>query len=225
MTERFITYYRVSTQRQGNSGLGLEAQEAAVEAFLSGRDARVLETFTEVESGTRKKRHRRPQLVKAMEMAQSYGATLLVAKLDRLARDASFLLSLRDAGINFVAADMPEANRLTVGILALVAEQEAEAISERTKAALAARKARGFRMGNPKTLIPGDAAQAAKASQAAADKATKDRARVWPIVARLLDEGVSLRGVARQLNEDGVPSARGGVWTAAQVSRMVQAQA
>jgi len=136
-----VTYLRVSTQKQGQSGLGLEAQRKAVEDYLNGGDWNILEELVEVESG---KNSKRPKLLEAIELCKASGAKLVVAKIDRLTRDAAFLLNLKDAGIDFIAADMPEANRLTIGIMALVAEQEREAISKRTKAALAAAKARGI---------------------------------------------------------------------------------
>jgi DNA invertase Pin-like site-specific DNA recombinase len=215
---RYIVYYRVSTERQGRSGLGLEAQEAAVRAFLDQRGGKVIESFTEIESG---RNNRRPELEKAMDMARAYGAVLVIAKLDRLARDAHFLLGLEKAGVDFVAADMPDANRLTVGILALVAEDEAKTVSSRTKAALAARKARGHQLGNVASLKTGDARTAAVASQAAVAKAAQHATRVMPIVARLKGEGLSLQAMARRLNEDGVPSARGGAWTATSVRNLL----
>lgn len=215
---RFVVYYRVSTERQGRSGLGLEAQQTAVRAFLDQRGGKVIESFTEVESG---RRDDRPKLKEAMDMARAYGAVLLVAKIDRLARDAAFLLSLKDAGIDFVAADMPEANRLTVGILALVAEDEARAISSRTKAALAARKARGHKLGNQGSLKVGDADTAAVASRAATAKAAEHAARVMPIIARLKTDGLSLQAIARRLNDDGIPSARAGTWTATSVRNLL----
>src|SRR3954470_21772056 len=143
---RTVAYYRVSTDKQGRSGLGLDAQKAAVKAFLDGKGWPSLAEFAEVESG---RRVDRPELAKALEACRRTGATLVIAKLDRLSRNASFLLSLRDAGVEFVATDMPHANRLTVGIMALVAEDEAERISARTKAALAAARARGTKLGTP----------------------------------------------------------------------------
>jgi DNA invertase Pin-like site-specific DNA recombinase len=150
--QKFVTYYRVSTQRQGRSGLGLEAQRAAVQQFLAGRDAQVFAEFTEVESGTKGDRR---QLAGAMLMCRMTKSVLLIAKLDRLARDAHFLLGLEKGGVEFVAADMPFANRLTVGVMALVAEEEARAVSARTKAALAARKARaGCRWATPRPCGP-----------------------------------------------------------------------
>lgn len=143
---RFIAYERVSTARQGQSGLGLAAQRKTIEDFAASRGAEVLARFTEVESG---RNSDRPELGKALHLAKVTGATLVIAKLDRLSRNAAFLLALRDSGVRFVAVDMPEANDLTVGIMALVAEAEREAISRRTKEALAVAKARGVKLGNP----------------------------------------------------------------------------
>jgi DNA invertase Pin-like site-specific DNA recombinase len=145
---KFVSYLRVSTKRQGESGLGLEAQRAAVETWLGGR-WQLVEEFVEVESGKRADNH--PALARAFEACKAFNAKLVIAKLDRLSRDAHFLLGLEKAGVEFIAVDMPHANRLTVGIMALVAEQEREAISQRTKAALAAARARGVRLGNPKS--------------------------------------------------------------------------
>ena len=150
---KFVSYLRVSTKRQGESGLGLEAQRAAVETWLNGGDWTLCEEHVEVESG--KRDDNRPALAKAFDACRAFNAKLVIAKLDRLSRDAHFLLGLEKAGVEFVAVDMPHANRLTVGIMALVAEQEREAISQRTKAALAAAKARGTRLGKPKgTKVP-----------------------------------------------------------------------
>ncbi len=143
---RIIAYERVSTARQGRSGLGLEAQRSAIDAFAVSLSAEVLARFTEVESG---RRNDRPELDKALNLARLTGATLVIAKLDRLSRNAAFLLTLQGSGVSFLACDMPEANDLTVGIMALVAQQEREAISRRTKEALAAAKARGVKLGNP----------------------------------------------------------------------------
>ena len=143
---RFVAYYRVSTDRQGRSGLGLDAQRDAVARHAAGTGGVVQAAFEEVESG---RRNDRPQLARAMAECRLRRCVLLIAKLDRLARDAHFLLGLEKAGVEFIAADMPYANRLTIGVMALVAEEEARATSIRTKAALAAAKARGIKLGNP----------------------------------------------------------------------------
>jgi DNA invertase Pin-like site-specific DNA recombinase len=147
---RFIAYHRVSTAQQGRSGLGLEAQRQAVADYLDGGAWTLVAEYTEVESG---KRADRPELAKALAACRAHRAVLVIAKLDRLSRNAAFLLNLRDAGVEFVAADMPQANRLTVGILAVVAEAEAEMISARTKAALAAAKERRKAAGLPSLAL------------------------------------------------------------------------
>src|SRR5580704_1542251 len=143
-TASFVAYYRVSTQRQGRSGLGLEAQQKAVRDYLNGGDWRMVGEFVEVESGRRKDR---PRLAEALSMCRVHGAKLIIAKLDRLARNVAFISTLMDSGVDFEAADFPQANRLTIHILAAVAEHEARMISERTKAALAAAKRRGVKLG------------------------------------------------------------------------------
>lgn len=215
----FVSYYRVSTAKQGASGLGLEAQREAVSRFLNGGRSRVIAEFTEIESGGRSDR---PELAKALATCRAYGAKLVIAKLDRLSREAHFLLGLAKAGVEFVAADMPLANRLTVGIMAMVAEEERRAISDRTKAALAAAKARGVKLGGARgTTVP----DAARANSRAARSARADAraADLAPIIAELRSAGfTSLNGLAGALNARRVPTARGnGSWTAAQVARML----
>lgn len=143
---RIIAYERVSTMRQGASGLGLAAQRQAIDAYARERGAAIIARFTEVESG---RNPDRPELGRALHLAKVTGATLVIAKLDRLSRNAAFLLTLRDSGVQFAAVDLPEANDLTVGIMALVAQAEREAISRRTKEALAVAKARGVKLSNP----------------------------------------------------------------------------
>lgn len=214
----FIAYFRVSTAQQGRSGLGLEAQEACVNAFIAARPGAKLiaPPFTEVESG---KRSDRPELLKALLRAKVTGSTLLVAKLDRLSRNAAFLMTLRDSGVQFVACDQPEANSLTIGILALVAQNEREATSQRTKDALAAAKARGVRLGSRtggKHLQGHDYHKVALAAL----KAQAD-ARALDLVSTFTDlanEGItSANAQAAALTERGILTARGGKWTARSV--------
>jgi len=144
---KWVSYLRVSTDKQGASGLGLEAQRKAVADYLNGGKWSLAQEFIEIESG---KRSDRPQLAAALAACKKLKAKLVVAKLDRLARNVAFTAKLMESGVEFVAADMPFANKLTIHILAAVAEHEREAISDRTKAALAAAKARGVKLGGPK---------------------------------------------------------------------------
>lgn len=221
---KWVSYLRVSTDRQGRSGLGLEAQRASVAAFLNGGRWELVEEFVEVESG---RKNDRAALEKAVAACRLYGAKLVIAKLDRLSRDAHFLLSLGKAGIEFVAADMPHANKLTVGIMAMVAEQEAEMISARTKAALAAAKARGTALGGRRVRSNGTAvtltSEARKAGrEAQIEKADDLASRVVPKIAELKAAGAkSLRDIAAGLNASGVRTARGGTWSATHVMRLM----
>jgi DNA invertase Pin-like site-specific DNA recombinase len=220
--ERAVVYYRVSTARQGASGLGLEAQRVAVETLCASRGwAIIAPPFQEVESG---KRSDRPELLKALEQAKLTGARLVIAKLDRLSRDATFLLTLQDSGVRFVAADMPDANDLTVGIMALVARQERQAISRRTKEALAVAKARGVRLGNPNGAAAfrraGKGTGAAIAAVSANATSRADQLR--PVIQRLQAGGVaSLGALAAALNEEGILTPRGGRWHASSVRNLM----
>lgn len=219
----FVSYLRVFTQKQGQSGLGLEAQRKAVEDYLNGGDWNLIEEVVEVESG---KKNKRPKLNEAIELCKASGATLVVAKIDRLTRDAAFLLNLKDAGIDFIAADMPEANRLTIGIMALVAEQEREAISKRTKEALAAAKVRGvqlgaYRDGNFVGRV-GTSKDAKNASEARTALYRSRAAAKLPMIKKVdPDNSLSLRGIAQKLNDLGVPTISGkGNWSANSVRRL-----
>lgn len=204
----FITYCRVSSKMQGRSGLGLEAQAEAVSHFVKARSGTIVGQYCEVESGA-KTDAGRPQLALALGEAKRLGATLVVAKLDRLSRNAEFLLKLQNSGVDFVCADCPNVDKFTCGILALVAQRERELISERTKAALRAAKARGTRLGNPN-----------KGSQlqnmwCAARKAKEDfRAATLPVLREVEQTGVkTLQGLADCLNRRGIPTRTGkGVW-------------
>ncbi|MEQ8440553.1 MAG: recombinase family protein [Alphaproteobacteria bacterium] len=217
---RYVAYYRVSTKRQGRSGLGLDAQEKAVADHIAGDGGEVVASFTEVETG---KRADRPQLEAAMAECHVRHATLLVAKLDRLARNAHFLLGLKEAGIEFICCDMPSANRMTVGIMAVVAEEEAKVISDRTKAALAAAKARGVRLGSPGNLTAAGQAKGAQRGSLALQKdADLYAERMRPTLDALKADGITgNRPLARALNERGYPTRRGGTWTPTQVSRLL----
>ena len=220
-TAKYVAYYRVSTGKQGRSGLGLDAQRQAIAEFLGG--GRLVAEFTEIESG---KRNERPQLAAAMHRAKVTGAKLLIAKLDRLSRDVAFIAALMSAGVQFVACDMPEANELTVHLLAAMAQHERKMISQRTTAALAAAKRRGKKLGNPNGArvlsgAPADRgrARAVKTIRANADAFAQDRAA---IVDDIRAGGItSYRGIAGELNARGITTARGGKWHPATVRALV----
>lgn len=194
---QFVAYYRVSTERQGESALGLAAQREAVTRFLrTGRGSpSLLAEFTEIESG---KRHaNRSELLRAVELSRRQKATLVIAKLDRLARSVYFISALMDAGVEFVAVDMPQANRLTIHILTAFAEHEREAISQRTKGALQAARKRGTRLGNPRWADSVAKAQQVKDSIPPAPQLVE-------MMCRHRAEGMTLRAIAAQLNDPGL---------------------
>jgi DNA invertase Pin-like site-specific DNA recombinase len=220
----FIAYYRVSTDKRSHSGLGLDAQKKAVTDFLNGGNWCLIREFEEIERG---KDNDRPQLRAAMRYANATEATLIIAKLERLSRNAAFLRNLRDAGVKFVCADMPEASELTIGIMALVAQNQREAISRRTREALQARKARGLPLGNPSNYEALRAAgvgsrgwtKGADANRKAADKFAAD---LMPVIEDIMSTGIkSHRGIATQLNNRGIQTARGGVWNNVRVARIL----
>lgn len=218
---KIVAYLRVSTRRQGASGLGLAAQQTAIDALAKQRHGKVIQTFTEVESG---KLNTRPELTKALHLAKVTGATLVIAKLDRLSRNAAFLLTLRDSGVRFIAADMPDANDLTVGIMALVAQQEREAISKRTKDALAAAKKRGVRLGNPNGAAALRRARKGNKASVRAIKAAADEhaQNLKPVIDALATDGVtSLGAVATALNERGMLTPRGAQWHKSSVRNLI----
>ncbi len=215
----FVAYYRVSTEKQGRSGLGLDAQRKAVEDYLNGGKWDLAAEFTEIESG---KNSDRPALAKALQACRVYGARLVIAKLDRLSRDAHFLLGLEKAGVDFVAADMPHANRLTVGIMAMVADEERRMISARTKAALAEAKKRGKKLGGfrGKVITPEARAASLRTRQERSQAKARD---LVPIIEELKAAGaISLRQIAAGLNAKGIKTARGGEWSAGQVQRLIE---
>lgn len=212
----FVGYFRVSTRRQGLSGLGLEAQQTAVRQFLGPGDE-LLASFVEVETGTRKGNNR-PELAKALAFCRRERATLVIAKLDRLARNVAVISNLMESKADFVAVDIPTANRLTLHVLAAVAESEAEAISARTRAALGAAKARGTVLGKPENLTP-EARRAG--AQACRTKAIAAYGRLTPLVSSLRDRGESLRAIARYLNDLGEVTRDGREFTPATIHRIL----
>ena len=218
--KKFVAYYRVSTAQQGASGLGLEAQREAVSRHVAGAGGVIVAEFQEVESG---KRNDRPQIAAALAACRLRHATLIIAKLDRLARNVHFISSLMESGVDFVACDNPHATRLTIHILAAVAEHEREMISARTIAALAAAKARGVKLGNPQ-LKPGDRRAARTARQARTDLSNAHAADVLPYIARARKAGcASLGELARALSAVGIRTPAGGLeWHAYQVARILR---
>ncbi len=219
-TERYIAYYRVSTEGQERSGLGLDAQERAVKDYLKQGKRTLIAEFKETESGAK---NDRPELKKALSACRIRKAALLVAKLDRLARNVAFISNLMDSGVEFVACDYPQANRLTLHILASVAENEREMISKRTKEALLSAKTRGVKLGNPQNLTKEAMLKGAKRSQVVrAHKAMQTAKDLAPVISHLKQKGVtSLRKIAKVLEEQGIEAPRKGKWHASQVKRML----
>ena len=215
-TREAIAYFRVSTQRQAASGLGLEAQRETVCAYAKAAGLNVMAEFVEAETGTGKKA--RPKLADALREAKSRGAVLLIAKIDRLARCVRFVAELMDAGVDFVAVDMPDANRLTVHIIAALAEHEARLISVRTKDALGAAKRRGVRLGTPENLTRAAQIKGATAMKA---KALQENRQAAALAQLLAKDGHSLREIARRLNEAGYSTRTSKPWGPVQVSRML----
>ncbi len=219
---QIVAYLRVSTARQGASGLGLEAQRASVQGFAAAGGHTIVAELVEVESGGKADR---PQLAAALATCRLHRATLVIAKLDRLARNVAFIANLMDGGVDFVACDMPHANRLTLHLLAAIAEHEREMISQRTKAALAAAKARGVRLGNPRGAehLKWSCKKAAEAS------ATKRRAKAHDhdhVVASMIEElaaaGMNNAStVTRHLNSRGILSPTGKAWSRGQTRIMM----
>ena len=214
----YVTYLRVSTDRQGKSGLGLEAQRKAVADHVAGK-GEIAAEYVEIESG---KKNDRPQLARALAEAKRIGAVLLIAKLDRLARNVAFIANLLEAGVEIAAADMPEANRFLLHVMAAVAEHEAQAISDRTRVALAAAKARGVALG---WAMPGRAGEqrnaARKGAERNAHKADQYAGNVLPVIRQIAARGASLRQIADELNTRGIKTARGGLWYAATVRNIL----
>jgi DNA invertase Pin-like site-specific DNA recombinase len=222
-TGKFISYLRVSTAKQGVSGLGLEAQRASVQAHLNGGNWKIVCEVIEIESG---KDNARPELAKALRLCRLHGATLLVAKLDRLSRNVAFLSNLMESKVRFTAADMPEADETHLHMMAVFAQHEARMISTRTKAALKAAKARGTALGGRRVSakrFAQIAAQGRKASIASRTRESTEWAKdVRGIIVDIQAAGAkSLRQIAAGLNERTIPTSRGGAWSAVQVQRIL----
>lgn len=210
----FVSYLRVSTQKQGTSGLGLDAQRAAVEGFVSTTGGALINEYQEVETGKGSDAlAKRPTLKAALEFCRRKGATLVIAKLDRLARNVHFVSGLMESRVRFVACDMPEANELTIHIMAAFAEHEAKRISQRTKEALAIAKSRGVVLGSAgaTNLKPN-----VEIRQQAANEAIQ---RLRPVFEGMLARGLSQRAMAAELNSIGIPAPRGGQWALSQIQR------
>jgi DNA invertase Pin-like site-specific DNA recombinase len=212
---RYITYFRVSTKEQGRSGLGLAAQERDVQLYLDGFSEvpwEVIGSFTDVESG---KNDDRPELAKALALVRKAGATLLISKLDRLSRDVAFIATtIKDPKVRIRVASMPTADTFQLHLYAALAQKEREFIGARTKAALAQAKAQGTKLGGLRDKTAARNVEVQRIAKANAD-------RVAPIIQPMKAQGASLRTIAGALNASGVPTARGGVWTAAQVQRVL----
>lgn len=229
MEKQFVAYYRVSTKRQGASGLGLEAQQSRVAEFVKSHGGIIVRDCTEIESG---KKNNRPELTHALAHARRIGATLVVAKLDRLSRNLAFLSALMESKVDFVCVDNPHANRFTIHILAAVAEHEREMISKRTKEALQAAKARGMKLGSAREGFWTDVTRvkALKQAQVVAAKAGSTQNRflaqdiyhdLIPDIQSLRVGGLSLAQIANHLNQQGHTTRTGKPFRPVQVKRIL----
>jgi len=213
--QKYVAYYRVSTAKQGRSGLGLEAQKEAARQFVESGTRKLLEEFTEVETGKGSNAlEKRPQLQAAMQYARKHRATLLIAKLDRLARNTHFISGLMEAKVPFTSCDLPTADPFMLHIYAAVAEQEGKRISQRIKDALAAKKARGEAVGNVASLQPFNGTRAADAAQFASN--------LQPTIAAYKAQGMTQRAMVEAMNAAGVRTRKGGAWSLVQLQRVIQ---
>lgn len=216
---KFVAYYRVSTDKQGRSGLGLEAQKEAVRSYLDGGKWKLIAEYTEVESG---KNNERPKLQEALHRAKVTGATLVIAKLDRLSRNVAFIVNLKESGVKFVCADMPDANELTVHLFAAIAQHERKIISERTKNAMAAAKRKGKVFGNPNGAKALRGLGNRSAVKAIKVKADKHAAEIMPVIRDIQASGAaSFREIADELNAREILTARDGQWHASTVRNLM----
>jgi DNA invertase Pin-like site-specific DNA recombinase len=202
MNLNYVAYYRVSTKMQGNSGLGIEAQKKAVADFV--RNGKLLQEFTEIESG---KNNNRFELQKALEFAKENSATLIIAKLDRLSRNIGFIFALKDSGVNFIACDLPEMNTLNLGIFATIAQHERELTSKRTRDALQAKKAQGFKLGKPENLNK-IAIEKGKKIRIENARKNSNNLKAFLVIQSLKKEKLSYAKIATKLNEHGFKTRR-----------------
>lgn len=218
--KKYIAYYRVSTADQGRSGLGLEAQQETVKRYIQKMGGELLEEYTEIESGAK---NDRPQLNKALNLARRRGSIFIIAKLDRLSRNHLFISQLMEAKVEFVACDIPEANSFTIHIFSALAQQERELISTRTKQALQAKKAQGVTLGTPRNLTESAQAKGRRMGNEVKSRKAEEFARLMlPVIQGYQAEDLSLRAIARKLNEAGELTASGktGAWTATAVKNV-----
>jgi len=210
--KKYIAYYRVSTQKQGISGLGLDAQRTDVNRFIS-RGGELVAEYQDIESG---KKNNRPSLINAINEAKKQGATLLIAKLDRLSRNASFILTLRDSRVDFVCCDMPDANSLTIGIMAILAQDEREKTSQRTKAALAELKRQGKKLGSPDNLTEQARANSLEVRQRNARENESNR-QAGALIVSFRKEGKSFYQITKELNNLGFKTRMGKIFQQNQI--------
>lgn len=204
--KKYVAYCRVSTQRQEVSGLGLEGQRQTVKNFIGSNE--LLREFTEVESGKNDKRY---ELAKAIRLAKDNSATLIIAKLDRLSRNASFIMQLKDSRVDFQCCDIPDANTLTIGIFALIAQQERELISERTKRALQIKKSQGYVLGTPGNLTE-KSRQTSKAVRRENAINDENNKKALALINSMRSNNLSYRKIAQELNANGFRTRRGNLF-------------
>lgn len=214
---KYIAYYRVSTQKQGQSGLGLEAQKTTVRKFINGNDNLIVE-YIEVESG---KNNHRPKLIEAIELCRKENAKLLIAKLDRLSRNVAFIYTLMDSKVEFACCDMPNANEVTIGIMAVLAQDERSRISQRTKSALAELKAKGVKLGSPQNLTKEVREKGLETRKSNALDNENNR-KASALILSLRNSGQSFGSIAKTLNENGFRTRHGNTFTQMQVKRLYE---
>lgn len=217
-TQKYIAYIRISKDKKGTRGLSEEAQQRAVESLVNSRGGELLQTFSEIESG---KKNTRPAFLLAIECAKRKGATLIIAKLDRLSRNAGFILNLRDSGVDFIAADMPDANKMTVGIMALIAENERDAISSRTKAALESKRLRGWKPVYRDNLGESGRRNAVDRLKMSANMNHRNRTAA-ALSIEMSSNGATLQQIAAKLNESGYQTRNGCSFHATTVKRLIE---